>query len=73
MGFVKKIFSRPKAQSAQQVTQQIQQTPTPTIDQAAQNAEDEMRMRRRKGRRAYQTGASQAAPPVTGQKSLLGQ
>lgn len=74
MGFVKSIFKRPKAPQAQVVTQEVQQTPTPTIDQAAQNAEDEMRLRRRKGRQRYQLtqGQSNVSTPNVGTKTLLG-
>lgn len=75
MGVVKSIFSRPKAPKITQVTQES--VPTPTIDQASQNAEDDMRLRRRKGRAAYnlsrQGGMGAPAAPNVGVKTLTGQ
>lgn len=75
MGVVKSIFSRPKAPKITQVTQEA--VPTPTIDQASQNAEDDMRLRRRKGRSAYnlsrQGGMGAPAAPNVGVKTLTGQ
>ncbi len=75
MGVVKSIFSRPKAPKITQVTQEA--TPTPTIDQASQNAEDDMRLRRRRGRAAYNlsrigNGGGQPAQPNVGTKTLTG-
>lgn len=74
MGVVKSIFSRPKAPKITQVTQES--VPTPTIDQASQNAEDDMRLRRRRGRAAYNVsrngGNSSPAAPVVGTKTLTG-
>jgi len=74
MGVVKAMFSRPKAPKITQVTQET--TPTPTIDQASQNAEDDMRLRRRRGRAAYNlsrgNGSSMPAAPNVGTKTLTG-
>lgn len=72
MGFVKSIFKRPKAPQTTVVTQEAQ--PTPTVDQAAQNAEDEMRLRRRKGRARYNLSKGQnVSAPTVGTKTLVGQ
>lgn len=72
MGFVTGLFKRPKAPQITQVTQEA--TPTPTVDQAAQNAEDELRLRRRKGRSQYQlTQPGSLAAPTVGTKQLTGQ
>lgn len=47
--------------------------PVPTIDDAAKRADDELRMRRRKGRAAYvMAGKTPQAAPVVGQKTLTG-
>jgi len=75
MGFVKSIFKRPKAPANNTTIVQQQTTPTPTIDQAAQTAEDEMRLRRRKGRQRYNLtrGQQNIATPTVGQKTLVGQ
>lgn len=76
MGVVKSIFSRPKAPQITQVTQEA--VPTPTIDQASQKAEDDMRLRRRRGRSQYsnlsrQGGMGAPATPNVGVKTLTGQ
>ncbi len=49
-------------------------TPTPTIDQAAQNAEDQLRTRRRKGRTSYMLAQREGgmAQPNVGTKTLSG-
>lgn len=71
MGFVKSMFSRPKAPQITQVTQET--TPTPTIDMAAQRAEDDLRLRRRRGRAAMvKTQPGQVASPNVATKTLLG-
>lgn len=74
MGVVKSIFSRPKAPKITTVTQET--TPTPTIDQATQKAEDDMRLRRRRGREKYnlsrQGGQGAPAAPNVGTKTLTG-
>lgn len=74
MGFVKSMFSRPKAPKNNTTIVQQEVTPTPTIDQATQSAEDEMRLRRRKGRQRYQLtrGQQNVSAPVVGQKTLTG-
>lgn len=76
MGFVKKIGRSlfPRQKSAPQTTVVTQEaTPTPTIDQAAQNAEDEMRLRRRRGRNAYiKTNPQTLGQPNVGTKTLTG-
>lgn len=72
MGLVKSMFSRPKAPAITQVTQQ--NTPTPTIDQAAQNAEDDLRLRRRRGRASMvKTQRADVASPNVATKTLVGQ
>lgn len=67
------MFKQPKAPKPQTLPEA---TPTPTIDQAAQNAEDQLRMNRRKGRGKYmltpKTGTAAVAPTV-GTKTLVGQ
>ncbi len=71
MGMVKSIFSRPKAPKITQVTQET--TPTPTIDMAAQRAEDDLRLRRRRGRQSMiKTRAQDVAAPSVATKTLLG-
>lgn len=48
--------------------------PVPTLDQAAIRAEDEMRMRRRRGRSPYiLAGRVKAAAPTVASKVLTGQ
>lgn len=48
--------------------------PVPTVDQAAVRAEDEMRMRRRRGRSPYiLAGRVKAAAPTVASKVLTGQ
>lgn len=48
--------------------------PVPTVDEAAVRAEDEMRLRRRKGRRAFvMAGKTPQAAPVVGRNTLTGQ
>lgn len=71
MGFVKSMFSRPKPPK---ITQVVQETPqAPTIDQAAQQAEDQMRLRRRRGRAAYtKTNPQSLGQPNVGTKTLTG-
>jgi hypothetical protein len=75
MGFVKSMFKRPKAPANNTTIVQQEVTPTPTIDQASQNAEDEMRLRRRKGRQRYinTQGQQNIATPTVGTKTLVGQ
>ncbi len=71
MGLVKSMFSRPKAPKITQVTQET--TPTPTIDQASQNAEADLRLRRRRGRQSMiKTRPGDVAAPNVGTKTLLG-
>lgn len=66
------MFKQPKAPKPQELPKE---TPTPTVDQAAQNSEDQLRMRRRKGRNAYmlQKQGAQSVPPTVGTKTLTGQ
>jgi hypothetical protein len=67
---LKSMFKMPKAPKPQELPKE---QPTPTIDQAAQRAEDEMRMRRRKGRNQYMLTKSQSVgAPNVGQKTLTG-
>lgn len=74
MGFIKSMFSRPKAPKANTVEQEgPQATPTPTIDQAAQAAEDAMRLRRRRGRQAYRLSQPGQPAPNVATKTLVGQ
>ena len=71
---LRSIFKTPKAPKQQEMpNQQGQQSQTPTIDQAAQRAEDEMRLRRRRGRQAYMVRGSNATQPAVGTKTLTGQ
>lgn len=69
---MRSMFKQPKAPKPQKLPES---TPTPTVDQAAQRAEEDNRMRRRKGRKAYllrpQGGASSGASVAT--KTLTGQ
>jgi len=66
------MFKQPKPPKPQTLPES---TPTPTVDQAAQNAEDQLRMNRRRGRGKYmltpKAGASVA--PTVGTKTLTGQ
>lgn len=72
MSFITSMFKRPKAPQITQVTQE--QVQAPTIDQAAQNAEDELRLRRRRGRAQYRLSNQQTlAQPNVGTKTLTGQ
>lgn len=72
MGFVKSMFGR--GQKAPKITQVVQEVPqAPTIDQAAQNAEDQNRLRRRRGRQQYvRTSPQTIGQPNVGSKTLLG-
>lgn len=47
--------------------------PPPTVDQAQKNAEEQDRLRRRKGRAAYIFGGASATQAPVGQKNLTGQ
>lgn len=73
MGFVKQLFGR--GQKAPKITQVVQEVPqAPTIDQASQNAEDQNRMRRRRGRQQYiRTSPQGIGQPNVGTKTLTGQ
>lgn len=73
MGFVKSMFGR--GQKAPKITQVVQEVPqAPTIDQAAQNAEDQNRLRRRRGRQQYvRTSPQTIGQPNVGTKTLVGQ
>lgn len=72
MSFITSMFKRPKAPQITQVTQE--QVQAPTIDQAAQNAEDELRLRRRRGRAQYRLSNQQTlGQPNVGTKTLTGQ
>jgi hypothetical protein len=73
---LKKAFTLPKRpKPQQQPNQPDQSTATPTIDQAAQLAEDDMRLRRRRGRASYMLSKPQQmqGQPTVGQKTLTGQ
>lgn len=64
-------FFAPKVPKAPKV---IAPPPTPTIDEAAMRAEDEMRVRRRRGRGAFVVaGKTRGAAPVVATKQLTGQ
>lgn len=73
MGFVKSMFGR--GQKAPKITQVVQEVPqAPTIDQASQAAEDQNRLRRRRGRQQYvRTSPQSLGAPTVGTKNLLGQ
>lgn len=72
MGFVTSMFKRPKAPKITQVVQE--QVQAPTIDQAAQSAEDELRLRRRRGRQQYRmTNPQTLGQPNVATKTLTGQ
>jgi hypothetical protein len=48
--------------------------PVPTVDEAAVRAEDELRLRRRKGRGPYiMAGRTKSAAPTVATKNLTGQ
>lgn len=68
---LRSMFKMPKAPKPQQLAQE---TPTPTVDQAAQRAEESNRMRRRKGRQQFMVSrqAGNVAPTVA-TKTLTGQ
>lgn len=72
---LRSMFKNPKPPQQQTVPNQPQQaTPTPTIDQAAQLAEEQNRLRRRKGRQQYMlTRPQQVATPTVATKTLTGQ
>lgn len=64
-------FLRPKIPAA---PTPVAPPPAPTIDVAAQAAEDANRLRRRRGRASYIFGGKAApAPVMTGTKTLTGQ
>lgn len=75
MGFVSNFVKSnlPRSKTAK-VTNIVQETPqAPTIDQAAQNAEDQNRLMRRRGRRAYvKTPQQGLGQPAVGTKTLVG-
>lgn len=66
------MFKQPKPPKPQTLPEA---TPTPTIDQAAQNAEEQLRLRRRKGRNAYmlKPSSTSSVAPTVGTKTLVGQ
>jgi hypothetical protein len=64
-------FLKPKIPAAPKI---VAPPPTPTIDEAAVRAEDEMRIRRRRGRGAYVVaGKNRSAAPTVATKQLTGQ
>lgn len=67
---MRSMFKQPKAPKPQELPKE---TPTPTVDQAANNAEEANRLRRRKGRRGYMLSRNDGAAPVTATKTALGQ
>jgi hypothetical protein len=67
---LRSMFKQPKAPKPQELPKE---TPTPTVDQAANNAEEANRLRRRKGRRGYMLSRNDAVPPTTATKTALGQ
>lgn len=65
------MFKRPKAPAPP-----APPPPVPTVDQAAVRAEDEMRVRRRRGRGPYVVAGklgSKGVAPTVATKSLTGQ
>lgn len=52
---LRSMFKQPKAPKPQKMPEQVA---TPTVDEAANRAEDDVRMRRRKGRSAYMLSKS---------------
>jgi hypothetical protein len=64
------MFKQPKAPKPQELPKE---TPTPTVDQAANNAEEANRLRRRKGRRGYMMSREGGTGPTTATKTALGQ
>lgn len=67
---MRSMFKMPKAPKPQQMPAE---QPTPTIDQASQQAEEQNRMRRRKGRGAYVLSRQSAGTPNSAAKTLTGQ
>lgn len=68
---LKSMFKMPKAPKPAELPKN---TPTPTIDQAAQLAEEQNRLRRRRGRQNYMLAQrDQVGPPSVGTKTLVGQ
>lgn len=64
------MFRRPKNPKPQALPEA---TPTPTIDQASQNAEEQLRLRRRKGRASFMLRRDgDMAQPNVGTKTLTG-
>lgn len=73
---LRSMFKQPKAPKPVEAPNQPQQTtPTPTIDQAAQIAEEDKRYRRRRGRQAYMLRDNQQTlgQPNVATKTLTGQ
>lgn len=70
---MRSLFKNPSRPQPQTMPNQPEQsTPTPTIDQAAQRAEDDMRLRRRRGRQQYMVRQEPGTPGVA-TKTLTGQ
>lgn len=69
---MRSMFKMPKAPKPAKMPAE---QPTPTIDQAAQQAEEQNRMRRRKGRGAYMLNrqSTGAGSPAVATKTLTGQ
>lgn len=71
---MRSMFKQPKAPKPQEMPKD---TPTPTVDEAANRAEEDMRGRRRKGRNAYMLskkgGRSFADVGASAVKTLTGQ
>lgn len=71
MGLIS-MFKRPKAPQAAAPTETTVQAPT--VDQAAQQAEDQQRIRKRRGRASYMLSQQgNAGQPNVGTKTLTGQ
>lgn len=72
---LRSMFKMPKAPKPQAMPAQQQAAPTPTIDQAAQLAEEQDRMKRRRGRQSYMLSprGQSAGSPNVGTKQLVGQ
>lgn len=68
------LMPKPPKPTIVQAPAPIAPPAAPTIDQAAQNAEDELRRKRRKGRGAYVFGGKAPPGPIAaGTKTLVGQ
>lgn len=67
---LRSMFKMPKAPKQQPMPTE---TPTPTVDQAAQRAEEANRLRRRKGRQQFMVSRQGGVAPTVATKTLTGQ